>query len=280
MKGLSEFDPEEDDVICIVDSDDDDDDVIVQETKVPLKSVVDAKKNDNESESLDWTCQNCTVINSSANKICSVCSKNDSVVETDTAAPEDNVGFINNIALDTASAFELAAYIERIATNVETGKETLPPNVNYEEFWTLPQNYVIVLKLLRSIILQNNTGNLIDHVSATEEYVPILKNPLCFRDIVVALSDCDGYGDKQKGQLLTPSPSLKQWNMFEGRYLIQAVDLVFLNHLAFLGQGSNHARKLIQQLRSNFWREIRKVADEKKCIPARRTETCDFVIRK
>jgi hypothetical protein len=259
LKGLSAFDPEDDDVICLIDSDDDDEVEEVKATTKPLKSKKGMHDKNNGAESEHkW-----------GNR-----DENDS--QDDVALGASHV---NSSVLRTASAVQLAQSIDGIATMMESGHEIRPPNINFEEYWTRPHNYILVLRLFQKIILENTTGHLIDHVSETPKYFSLIKNPLCFRDIVIVLSENEMKNGKKIGQLR--GPSLKRWNIFEGRYLIQAVDLVFLNHLAFLGKNPNMTRKLIQALRLTFWREIRKAAStEKKCVPTRRTETSEFVIYK
>jgi hypothetical protein len=75
-------------------------------------------------------------------------------------------------------------------------------------------------------------------------------------------------------------PTLNKWNMFRGEYFIQAVDLVFVNALAFVGRESDLRWKEIESVRQLFWKEIRDMSREKKHIPLQRKETSEFIVRK
>jgi hypothetical protein len=277
LKGLSEFDPEEDNVICIDDSDDEEEEVVhipvptfkVDPPKMNLTIILD---NDSVDGSVDneYKCPKCTKINKAPNNgKCSSCAQDErtpTIVE-------------NSFDPRTGNAFQLAQYVDNMTELIEIGKAVLPPNIDYQDFWNLPHNYTAILKTFRGIILHcNSKMNLIDHAATSQEYHALIKNPLCFREIVVALSDCRASGEKSNSH--TICPILKRWNVFEGKYLIQAIDLVFLNHLAFLGDDLKVARKYIEHQRSYFWRKLREVSPEKKNMPVRRTETSDFVIRR
>ena len=256
LKGLSEFDPDDDGIICIDDSSDEDDD-----TEKIKKPAQPAMKNKHSVEIV-------------------FDDENDNAAEIDGYASFKGSSLETNDKIYQANVVELAHFVEDVAMEIESGSEIRPPNIDLEEYWTLPENYLVILRLFREILLQNKSGQLIDNPPAeTERYIAMIKNPLCFRDIVITLKQYKTDSNETRGHL--PCPSLKRWNMFEGKYLIQAVDMVFLNNLAFFGKSSSVTRKLIQNQRSHFWREIRKAASKEfKCVPVRRTETSEFVIRK
>ena len=268
LKGLSEFDPEEDDVICIDDSDDDDDEIQVTDANgVPIKATKPVKTDD------------AVVINVEGDDHGDNNHQESGESNNNAARSAQEEGGDSSIAatLQTASAIELAQSIDGIASKIEAGTEIRPSDLNFDDYWTRADNYIVVLRLFQKILLENNTNHLTDHVSEQKKYESLIKNPLCFRDIVATLCQYET-SSRSKGELKRICPNLKKWNVYEGKYLIQAVDLVFLNNLAFLGKNPNVTRKFIQALRTKFWREIRK--GEKKFIPTRRTETSDFVIRK
>ena len=270
LKGLSEFDPEEDDVICIDDSDDDDDDDIevTDDNGVPEKSTNPAKTDD------------AAIIDIERDYGDNDYNQDNHESDDDNAAQSahEERGDSSIVAtIQTASVIELAQSIDGIASKIEAGTEIRPSDLNFDDYWTRPDNYIVVLRLFQKILLENNTKHLTDHVSERKKYISLIKNPLCFRDIVATLCQYET-SCRSKGELRRICPNLKQWNVYEGKYLIQAVDLVFLNNLAFLGKNPNVTRKFIQALRTKFWKEIRKV--EKKYVPTRRTETSEFVIRK
>lgn len=278
LKGLSEFDPEEDGVICIDDSESEDDEV--QEIKVVEKPVKQSIPKD--LATIDFTdCETDLFKNPNTSSKRSPCDENYHGNTKGAAQLLNTFGISSVTALLTANKFQLASSIDEVASAIEAGNEIRPPNINFDEYWTRPNNYIIVLRLFQKMLLESTADHLLDHTSQTRSYVSLLKNPLCFRDIVLVISQCKAPASHQKKGHLPTCPNLKRWNMFEGKYLIQAVDLVFLNNLAILGKNPNIARSSIQNVRSNFWKEIRRAAStEKKCVPTRRTETSEFVIHK
>jgi hypothetical protein len=175
--------------------------------------------------------------------------------------------------------------IDSIACALEEGREPRPLEfINHSDFWSNPaSNYVFVLRLFRDMILSDSSQYLLDPIALSENiqddlqrYYSLIKNPLGFRDIVVALAK--NSSDNNPGQLDTSS--LKKWNMFEGKWLIQAVDLVLLNTLAFIGKETSPLRKQILALRKASWKLIRNVGitETSKNMPPRRTENSDFLL--
>merc|ERR1712157_45207 len=87
-------------------------------------------------------------------------------------------------------------------------------------------------------------------------------NPLCFRDIVNALivteektTNINRSFATRRGKLgmVQSNPA---WNMFYGRDLLEAVDLVLLNGLVYYGREKSHLRLPITKLRKNLWDNI------------------------
>jgi len=145
-------------------------------------------------------------------------------------------------------------------------------------------NYINLLRLFQRLLLHNAARYLLDPVAESKHfrhestrYYQLVKNPLSFREIVSAIVDLNA---NVNGNGKLPISTLKKWNMFEGKYFIQAMDLVFLNTLAFIGKEATPMRKEIQHLRKMFWKHIRDVGCEKKQIPIRRTENSEFLIWK
>lgn len=98
--------------------------------------------------------------------------------------------------------------------------------------------------------------------SAGQRYCDIIKNPLCFRDIVYSLVDMDKAHTKSDGPhqpcgsgILSES-GLVRWDMWRGFDLLQAIDLVFLNALAFNGKEKTRVRSQTNRLRRILWDEI------------------------
>jgi hypothetical protein len=107
----------------------------------------------------------------------------------------------------------------------------------------------------------------------------MVKHPLCFRDIVKAL-----LGDGK----LPSVPSLKTWNMWKGVHLLQAMDLVLVNHLAYQGKVRTKERSDTNRLRRTLWDPIHSTVasftsndeEKRRLTPPRRGETSGFVIYK
>ena len=315
LKGLSEFDPEDDEVICLDDSDDEedvkpaaadssnasaaslsdifrdtnvdsdiDDDVAVGNLKADpdifnSQGSFDFDTNTNQSSS--WRCSLCTFQNHSSKTKCDMCD-----IDKFTGTESDNTSGASSLSEGLeGNSQQLAELIDSIACALEEGREPRPLEfINHSDFWSNPaSNYVFVLRLFRDMILSDSSQYLLDPIALSENiqddlqrYYSLIKNPLGFRDIVVALAK--NSSDNNPGQLDTSS--LKKWNMFEGKWLIQAVDLVLLNTLAFIGKETSPLRKQILALRKAFWKQIRNVGitETSKNMPPRRTENSDFLL--
>lgn len=183
---------------------------------------------------------------------------------------------------------ELVNNVEKIVQALETGLDIRPQAAQgCRDFWSNPtSNFVVVLRLFQKLINDTASHSFLDPVDRNE-YINLIKNPLCFRDIVAALCNddlCESYAVNgarivRKTGVLECS-GLKKWNMFEGSKLIQAVDLVFLNSLAFMGKSTDLPRKNVMRLRKYFWGQIRSRAlGDKNNIPTKRKETSGFVVR-
>ena len=120
---------------------------------------------------------------------------------------------------------------------------------------------------------------------------------LCaFGDIVYSLIDMDQAHAKSDGTHqpcgsgVLPGSGLKRWNMWRGFDMLQAIDLVFLNALAFNGKERTRVRSQTNRVRRILWEEIHRVTSEhfgafseeerRRATPTRRGEKSGFVIRK
>merc|ERR1712176_403000 len=187
-------------------------------------------------------------------------------------------------------AVELTGSVEKVVDALEAGQDIRPLSAqDCPDFWSNPtKNFICILRLFQKLISNAASRSFLEPVDV-EEYHSLVKNPLSFRDIVTALcaddETCvafivDGVRVNRKKGVLGCA-SLKRWNMFEGRQLIEAVDLVFLNYLAFVGKSEALVRKDVLKLRSSFWGEIRRCAlGDRKNIPMKRKESSGFVIRR
>ena len=94
------------------------------------------------------------------------------------------------------------------------------------------------------------------------------------------------------GEGRLPDSSLSVWNMWNGNHLLQAIDLVLLNALAYgkaVGDGRSPFRSKTNGLRKMLWDGIKNILDvsighdterRKQCTPTRRSETSGFVVTK
>ncbi len=341
LKGLSEFDPEDDDVICL------DDDSDVEEVNVPAKvssinygapancdsdSKISVNKplqsefasfeasyaqgnegiqqyNDDDDDSdIEVLCVKGPAQESGNAKVTAatgnfnidpnifeeiskeIANPNDSEwMDKGTIDSEnhgDSCAGSSSAQKENVSAQQLAEAVEVIASALEEGREVRPAGtINVLDFWSSPViNYINLLRLFQRLLLHNAARYLLDPVAESKHfrhestrYYQLVKNPLSFREIVSAIVDLNA---NVNGNGKLPISTLKKWNMFEGKYFIQAMDLVFLNTLAFIGKEATPMRKEIQHLRKMFWKHIRDVGCEKKQIPIRRTENSEFLIWK
>jgi hypothetical protein len=106
------------------------------------------------------------------------------------------------------------------------------------------------------------------------KYYATIRNPIGFRHIVKALVESSTTQGKLHNNILP------KWNLFDGKTLVEATDLVLLNTLAFIGKQDNSVlRKEIMKLRKVFWKAIRDAGcNEKKQMPIRRTENSQFLL--
>jgi len=200
----------------------------------------------------------------------------------------ENQRIILTTGVAVATAVELVENVEKIVQALETGQDIRPQSAQgCRDFWSNPTcNFIIILRLFQKLINDTASQGFLDPADR-QEYDNLIKNPLCFRDIVAALCNDDsgesyavnGARIVRKTGVLGCS-SLKKWNMFEGNKLIQAVDLVLLNNLALMGKSSHLPRKSVMRLRKYFWEQIRsRSLGNKNNIPTKRKETSGFVIR-
>ncbi|KAL3919302.1 MAG: hypothetical protein SGILL_003822 [Bacillariaceae sp.] len=203
-------------------------------------------------------------------------------------------------------AYDLATGIDQLSRLFDSNKHdsVRPDYVVVDAFWDKGRPYARVLRMFSDILRDPNTSaNFLDHVEdrvLIEQGKPtpssIVKHPLCFRDIVNALlEDFSSVDNTIAGNSgLLPNGTLSTWNMWNGKELLQAIDLVFLNFLAYEkavdGGTKSSARSMTNKLRKSLWADIKKIIDEelesndpedkRKCTPTRRGEASGFVVLK
>jgi hypothetical protein len=129
-------------------------------------------------------------------------------------------------------------------------------------------------------------------------YKDVVKNPLCFRDIVNAL---DGGGPNNKRGSNNGVLPCRNWNAWNGLEFLQAMDLIFLNCIAYHKRESSDdddssetviQRDTIQRhansLRKLLWEKITDYVNQssdsndvrKSYMPTRRGPSSSYIIFK
>jgi len=204
-------------------------------------------------------------------------------------------------------AYDLADGLESLATLFDSDQHDMvrPDDVEKETFWDDRYQYASALRLFSEVLRSPDCTSMylesVDEEELMQEgklpYTEIVKHPLCFRDIVAALlqdyNRIDNSIECSSG-VLPCLTTLDDWNMWKGRELLQAIDLVFLNSLAY-GKandesGKSNIRSRTNKLRKVLWAGIKEVVDEtlsscdieerRKVTPTRRGESSGFVVKK
>ncbi|GAX17833.1 hypothetical protein FisN_18Hh033 [Fistulifera solaris] len=318
LRNMSQFDPEEEAVICIDDDSDDDDEIEVYNAPPPprkrkqqevVMDVSSPKLPPMKEAKMDPQ----TIAVQNNDESSSGESEDDSVVEIVdvkpstmqrhvpvSRSPSDSthnwpVPIDEPYAKSTAEA--LANSIEQLAVALEEEELVVPRVLEREPFWN-PSRFASALRLFALILRQPEAIHFVDNVnedalvdSGHRLFSHVVKHPLCFRDIQAALIQNDSQSESSvprtnNGKLLSPS----QWNMWKGSELLQAIDLIFLNSLAYgqaLGEGKSQHRSKVNKLRKTLWNGIHAIlqaecdaAARRLHTPTRRSEDSGFVVYK
>lgn len=340
LRGMSNFDPEDDDVICI----DDDDEVEELKAQAAVKAVVantpKKRKAAITQEPVTAPARASTASNSDTDE--------DSVIEIlDSKRPRQDANKVkdaissengdgseymkellttfdddqsttdlfnqvmeqDNLNLDMFAAagkdsFDLAAGLDRLAVYYDQNQHNMirPSNIPGNSFWDGADQYACALRLFSEILRSPESSDYLESIDEGKllqaggpPYSSVIRHPLSFREIVTALIEETDDMDKNirgcNGTLNTAG--LSSWNMWRGNDLLQAIDLVFLNSLAYgkaTDEGRSSNRSTTNKLRKLLWAGIKKVIDSRlattdvesrrKCTPTRRGESSGFVVRK
>lgn len=200
------------------------------------------------------------------------------------------------------AAFFMANKLEILAHFFEQSQEDAvrPADAPYGIFWD-GDRYASALRLFSSILRSPEAPQFVERMdddkmiqAGNPPYSHVIKHPLCFRDIAAALfvnvEATETVPSSQDGRL--PVRGLSTWNMWKGMDLLQAIDLVFLNSLAYGravdGARSQHRAKT-NKLRKTFWDGITSIIASfvgrdndrrRQCTPTRRSESSGFVVYK
>lgn len=208
-------------------------------------------------------------------------------------------------------AQSLAAKVERLATLFDDQNSEKPVQMvrarKTHSLWD--DLYGTALRIFSEVLRQPDAVHFVEPIPTDDldiinrannpdrpSYTSVVKNPLCFSDIVATLIDLDHMDQEHSGCYrwfngILPRRGLSQWNMWRGLDLLQAVDLVFLNSLAYgklSGEGRSRHRSRTNDLRKQMWTQIQEVVSNhvsdpeqrRHSTPTRRSETSGFVVYK
>jgi hypothetical protein len=203
-----------------------------------------------------------------------------------------------------ASADNMAIKLEQLANFFDQDQQPAirPADAPYDNFWD-GSRYASALRLFATILRRPEAFPFIERMdderliqAGNPPFSHVIKHPLCFRDIASSLfanldgDETDEVPISQDGCL--PICNLSSWNMWKGMDLLQAIDLVFLNSLAYsqgneVGKAEHRART--NKIRKIFWDGIDSIIatnigddDDKRrqCTPTKRSESSGFVIHR
>lgn len=208
-------------------------------------------------------------------------------------------------ALQSADARELESLAEHISNGGSLPKQA---HHNIDTFWGTMDTFPRILLLFRTILQHPSSHRFMEDEShfrmiGMPDYRSVMRHPLCFHEIVSVLSrseDAVKYPHitlRLSNGKLPNSEGLQDWNMWNGVHLIEAIDLVLLNSLAYnsFKEGRNNNPSSQQQLeqqrteaeslRNVLWEGVNSMLKERlrpqerrDHLPQRRSTNCEFVL--
>jgi hypothetical protein len=200
---------------------------------------------------------------------------------------------------------EAARHLDELAVLFDQGQESRvrPRGVPGGKFWDV--RYAAAIRIFVEVLRAPEAAHFWIRVrdeplirSGNPPFGRIIRNPLSFQEVVLAVLGKNALGDPAfnattaSGNGLLPSVGLRSWNVWKGSELLQAVDLVLLNSLAYgkcVGEGKSDHRTQTTHLRRLLWQRIHVVVQnhvgddatkKKQATPIRRGETSGFVVYK
>lgn len=361
LRGMANFDPEDDDVICIMDDDeveelkakassapppsskrkrsrnkmsggnsdskpakrkgnapkftstfnDDDSDIEVLEQK-PQSKRSNTKKAATNGDALDFGLEGLTgdAVDESdiMQDLLKTLDDDKNAFDFDAFDKKNEMNGIHGTSnVNKYGAFDLADGLECIACIFDNNNQDTvrPVEVEKEPFWDSRYQYASVLRLFCDILRNPDCTEAYLEMADEDElvhegklpYTEIVRHPLCFRDIAAALFQDYSMLENDircSNGILPLETTLQDWNMWKGKDLLQAIDLVFLNSLAYGkandGPERTSMRSRTNKLRKLLWAGIKDVIDDnllsndpeerRRCTPTRRGESSGFVVKK
>ena len=260
-----------------------------------------------------WRCPQCTYFNEANAKKCAMCEDEDEDEDFDSDAllrALMNGTFANDVgpsasanstlggsaaaaAQGTNAAFPISHTADSLSTKLDAIITGFGSNMHYMlrpcevdttvEHWNAEHNYVWALKFLKMILQRPESRSLINTTDDTAlflaghpSYSSVIRHPVCFADIVEALATPKTRGSHLWGD--GKLSSLPKCNLWEGKDLLEAIDMVVLNALAYFGDRDNNKKAAAQKLRTYFWKTLdEKCAHNKSILPKRRKPSDKFI---
>jgi len=206
---------------------------------------------------------------------------------------------IDEPQVQMATARIIADNLDQLASIFDNNQQgaVRPIHAPYVDFWD-GENYASALKLFADLLRRSESPHFLEPVDEErlrqagnpQSFADVVRHPLSFRDIAVALLGDELQVSAGNDGCLSDR-ALAAWNMWKGTDLLQAIDLVFLNSLAYgksLDEGRSPHRSLTNKIRKALWNGITEIVQpqklsadmKKKCMPVRRSEASGFVVRK
>eukprot|EP00563_Minutocellus_polymorphus_P002623 CAMPEP_0181048144 /NCGR_PEP_ID=MMETSP1070-20121207/15273_1 /TAXON_ID=265543 /ORGANISM="Minutocellus polymorphus, Strain NH13" /LENGTH=970 /DNA_ID=CAMNT_0023126897 /DNA_START=242 /DNA_END=3152 /DNA_ORIENTATION=+ len=237
-----------------------------------------------------WRCPQCTYLNDASAKKCAMCEDDDDEdFDSDVllqallngtfandVGPSASANSANSTmggsgataARGTNAASTASHTADSLGTKLDAIVTGFGSNMHYmlrpcevdttAEHWNAEHNYVWALKFLKMILQRSESRSLINPADETAlflaglpSYSSIIRHPVCFADIVEALATPKSAGSHLWGD--GKVSSLPKRNLWQGKDLLEAIDMVMLNALAYFGDQDNDKKATAQKLRTYFW---------------------------
>jgi hypothetical protein len=191
------------------------------------------------------------------------------------------------LSFDKASM--IADNLDRLAVLFDQNQqdEIRAIKVNGSSFWD-EEHYASALRLFADVLRTPEAPHFLELADDDSAYCQIIKHPICLRQIAQALLGDDlRLNAGLDGAISTPG--LSSWNMWHGKDLLQAIDLVFVNKIAYTNvarNGTIQSRSLTNRIRKFFWNGVANIIGQvdadtrKRCYPVKRSEKSGFVVFK
>lgn len=299
LKNMARY-GEKEEVICL-DSDDDEDDV-VEVVEAPRQKKRPAEDSKPPARARPHPRSTTAAANTTSPLLQHPPPQHDSASSSGESVAGEEIEVVQRTApwplplLDVRHSHDAALHLGQqvydLARRWENNHCIRPPCVQASPFWT--HHFSAALRLFADLLTQHPHASM--HFMDTVQddaciqhghEVPFshsIKHPIGWSDIGASLLD-------EKG-ILRRDRTLDHWNMYNAKELLQAIDLVMLNHLAYAkvhisndASSTSRCRALTNPLRKLLWNGIQGILHQnknadKRDTPTRRTETSGFVIYK